>query len=179
MKGYSPRHLTLASLLIFTVFTSACVATKPQMATTQMRAMQTKEYQNTSQLVAYKALTDALLDKGFTIENSDSDAGVIVANITTTRINSVELVRKAITTVFTYGLNWVFGDNNVGDVVTLDISANVSELQATTKIRINAVAKLINSEGQITKAEIITEPDYYNSIFEQIDKSIFLQQNLD
>jgi len=41
------------------------------------------------------------------------------------------------------------------------------------------VAKLINSEGQITKAEIITEPDYYNSIFEQIDKSIFLQQNLD
>ena len=105
MKGYSPRHLTLASLLIFTVFTSACVATKPQMATTQMRAMQTKEYQNTSQLVAYKALTDALLDKGFTIENSDSDAGVIVANITTTRINSVELVRKAITTVFTYGLN--------------------------------------------------------------------------
>jgi hypothetical protein len=179
MKGYSPRDFTLVALLILTLFTSACVATKPSMTTTQMRAMQTKEYQNTSQLVAYKALTDALLDKGFTIESSDSDAGVIVANITSTRINSLELTTKAIMTVLTYGLNWIFGDNNLGDVVTLDISANVSQLQSTTKVRINAVAKLTNSEGQITKAETVTEPDYYNSIFEQIDKSIFLQKNLD
>ncbi|MCP3675825.1 MAG: hypothetical protein GY829_15340, partial [Gammaproteobacteria bacterium] len=86
---------------------------------------------------------------------------------------------KAVATYFTFGLNWVFGDNNLEDTLSIDVSANVTQLQDITRVRINAVAKRMNSKGEVVESEMIVEPQYYNSIFEQIDKSVFLEQNLD
>ena len=64
--------------------------------------------------------------------------------------------------------------NNIVDI----ISANVTELQGVSTVRINAVAKRMNSEGEILETSMITEPTYYEGIFKQIEKSVFLEQNL-
>lgn len=36
----------------------------------------------------------------------------------------------------------------------------------------------MNSNGEILESEMIAAPEYYSSIFEQIEKSVFLEQNL-
>jgi len=149
------------------------------MSTLEIRSIQTKEYDSTSQLMVYKALINALLDRGFTLKASDSQAGVVLANSTSTQLNGGEVVTKAVATYLTLGLNWVFGDNNLEDTLLIDVSANVTQLAGITKVRINAVAKRMNSEGEIVDSKMIIEPQYYSDIFEQIEKSVFLEQNLD
>ncbi|WP_448548242.1 hypothetical protein [Thalassotalea fusca] len=149
------------------------------MSTLEIRSIQTKEYDSTSQLMVYKALINALLDRGFILKASDSQAGVVLANSTSTQLNGGEVVSKAIATYLTLGLNWVFGDNNFEDTLLIDVSANVTQLAGITKVRINAVAKHMNSEGEIIDSQMIIEPQHYNAIFEQIEKSVFLEQNLD
>ncbi len=129
--------------------------------------------------MVYKALINALLDRGFILKASDSQAGVVLANSTSTQLNGGEVVSKAIATYLTLGLNWVFGDNNFEDTLLIDVSANVTQLAGITKVRINAVAKHMNSEGEIIDSQMIIEPQHYNAIFEQIEKSVFLEQNLD
>ncbi len=163
-------------ICVFTLF--GCSSKQPQMSTLEVRSIQTKEYESTTQIVVYKALINALLDRGFILKASDSDAGVVLANSTSTSINTGEAVTKAVATYFTLGLNWVFGDNNLEDTLSIDVSANVTQLQGITRVRINAVAKRMNSDGEVVESEMIVEPQYYNSIFEQIEKSVFLEQNL-
>ena len=148
------------------------------MSTLEVRTLQTKEYDSTNQLMVYKALINALLDRGFILKASDSEAGVVLANSTSMELNGGEVVTKALATYLTLGLNWVFGDNNLEDTLSIDVSANVTQLQGVTKVRINAIAKRMNSEGEVVDSEMIVEPQYYNSIFEQIEKSVFLEQNL-
>ena len=161
---------------LFTLF--GCASTKKPMSTLEVRSIQTKEYDSTTQLTVYKALINALLDRGFILKASDSDAGVVLANVTSTKLNNGEVLTKAVATYFTLGLNWVFGDNNMEDTLSIDVSANVTQLQGITRVRINAVAKRMNSDGEVVESEMIVEPQYYNSIFEQIEKSVFLEQNL-
>lgn len=163
-------------ICVFTLL--GCSSKQPQMSTLEVRSIQTKEYESTTQLIVYKALINALLDRGFTLKASDSDAGVVLANSTSTSVNTGEAVTKAVATYFTLGLNWIFGDNNLEDTLSIDVSANVTQLQGITRIRINAVAKRMNSDGEVVESEMIVEPKYYNSIFEQIEKSVFLEQNL-
>ncbi|MBT6209305.1 MAG: hypothetical protein HOI35_04710 [Woeseia sp.] len=171
--------LKMIALMICVVTMVGCASTQQQMSTLEIRSIQTKEYQSASQLIVYKSLINALLDRGFILKASDSEAGVVLASMSSTQLNKGEMASKAVVTVLTYGLNWVFGDNNFEDIVSVDISANVTPLQEITKVRINAVAKRINSSGEIVESEMILDPGYYNSIFDQIDKSVFLEQNLD
>ncbi|MBE0367025.1 hypothetical protein J8L98_07905 [Pseudoalteromonas sp. MMG013] len=167
------------SVLLCVISVLGCASKQQQMSTLEVRSMQTKEYDSTTQLVVFKALINALLDRGFTLTSSDSDAGVVLANSTTTQTNGTEVLTKAVATYFTLGLNWVFGDNNLDDTISIDISANVTQLKGITRVRINAIAKRLNSSGEVVESDMIVEPQYYNSIFEQIEKSVFLEQNLD
>jgi hypothetical protein len=175
MKLNTYKLVPIFSTLLFLV---ACSSSKHSMSTLEIRSIQTKEYDSKSELVIYKALVNALLDREFIIKASDSSAGIVLANYTTTRLNGGEMVTKAIGTYFTLGLNWVFGDNNLEDTLSVDISANVTQLKGTTQVRINAIAKRMNSEGEVLESNMIVEPAYYNGIFEQIGKSVFLEQNL-
>ncbi|WP_440056462.1 hypothetical protein ACSLBF_20375 (plasmid) [Pseudoalteromonas sp. T1lg65] len=171
--------LKLLLVSLVALLSVGCSSTKPQMSTLEVRSMQTKEYENTSDLVVYKALINALLDREFILKSSDSNAGVVLANYTTTKLNGTEVLTKALATYLTFGLNWIFGDNNMDDSLSIDVSANVTQLQGITKVRINAIAKRMNSEGEILESEMIVAPEYYQDIFEQIEKSVFLEQNLD
>ena len=45
-------------------------------------------------------------------------------------------------------------------------------------VRINAVGKRMNSDGEIVDTKMVTDPEYYNSIFQQIEKSVFIEENL-
>lgn len=158
---------------------AGCANKKPQMSTLEVRSMQTKDYENADQLLVYKALINALLDREFVIKSSDSDAGVLIASHTTTSLNAREAVSKAVGTYVFLGLNWVFGDNNLDDTLTIDVSSNVTRLGKITKVRINAVAKKMNSDGEVVESRMIVDPAYYDSIFQQIEKSVFLEENLD
>lgn len=166
-------------LLLSAFWITGCASNKPQMSTLEVRAMQTKDYENADQLLVYKALINALLDREFVIKSSDADAGVLIASYTTTSLNVREALSKAVATYIFLGLNWVFGDNNLDDTLTIDISSNVTKLGKITKVRINAVAKQMNSDGEVVKSEMIIDPAYYDGIFQQIEKSVFLEENLD
>ncbi|CAH9057356.1 hypothetical protein PSECIP111951_01651 [Pseudoalteromonas holothuriae] len=79
-------------------------------------------------MVVYKALINALLDREFSLKASDSDAGLVLASYTTTKLKKGEVLTKALATYFTFGLNWVFGGNNLEDALQIDVSANVTQI---------------------------------------------------
>jgi len=173
------RIIKACVLVLGVVWLAGCASKKPQMSTLEVRTMQTKDYENADQLLVYKALVNALLDREFVIKASDSEAGVLIATHTTTSLNTGEAISKAVGTYMLLGLNWVFGDNNLDDTLTIDVSSNVTRLGKITKVRINAVAKRMNSDGEVVESQMIVDPAYYDNIFQQIEKSVFLEENLD
>jgi hypothetical protein len=170
--------LKLVLLVLFTVIFVGCASKQPQMSTMEVRSLQTKEYQTSDHVRVYKGLINALLDRGFTLKSSDATSGVVIAHYSSTELNGAEMVTKAIATYLTWGLNWIFGDNNFEDILIVDISANVTEHSGVSTVRINAVGKRMNSDGEIVETKMVTDPEYYNSIFEQIEKSVFIEENL-
>ncbi|GEK11735.1 hypothetical protein HUZ36_13030 [Pseudoalteromonas sp. McH1-7] len=169
------KGVVLATTLLML---SGCKSSAPQMSTMEVRSLQTKEYSDAESILVYRALVNALLDREFTISASDSSSGVLIANYSTTQTNTTEAVTKALATYFTLGLNWIFGDNNMDDILTVDVSANVAPIKSGSRLRINAVAKRLNSDGEIVESQMIVDPNYYQGIFEQIEKSVFLEQNI-
>ena len=170
--------LKLFSALCMTLLLFGCASSKNQMSTMEVRSLQTKEYQTSDHNRVYKGLINALLDRGFTLKSSDSNSGVVIAHYSSTELNGTEIVTKALATYITFGLNWIFGDNNFKDILVVDISANVTELSGVSTVRINAVGKRMNSDGEIVDTQMVTDPEYYNSIFQQIEKSVFIEENL-
>tara|TARA_Y100000588_G_C14214426_1_gene908156 strand:+ start:1047 stop:1589 length:543 start_codon:yes stop_codon:yes gene_type:complete len=169
---------SLTSLLLGCASQESQMPIKNLMSTMEVRSLQTKEYQTSDHVLVYKGLINALLDRGFTLKSSDADSGVVIAHYISTQTNENEIIKKAFATYFSAGLAWVFGDNNFEDTLTVDISANVTELSGVSTVRINAVGKRMNSEGEIVETQMVTDKNYYNDIFQQIEKAIFIEENL-
>ena len=73
------------------------------MSQVELRDLQTRSYENVSELVVFKAVINALQDEGFTIKLSDSAAGVLTASLSEKDINERKIAGAAIGTILTGG----------------------------------------------------------------------------
>jgi len=160
------QKMTQRSLTVFVigcaVLLVSCVPNRPpppQLSQVQVRELQTREFPNEGVIEGMKAVSNALQDEGYNIENANIQLGLIIANRT---INlPIPIGYNLITPV---ARRW-------------KITANVNEVQKKLRVRISILEQDLSSGGGVVYSQMVTDQTMYQRIFSKIDKSVFLQKN--
>ena len=128
-----------------------------------------------------KAIVNTLLDDGYIIKNVNTELGIITAE-KGSAIKEEEARNSSI---------WTSGDkgslppksNNKEELYEknkiIETTINVSEFSSGYKVRAVFQKKVLNNRGEITSIESIDDMKFYQDFFSKLDKSIFLQKELE
>lgn len=142
----------------------------------ERRHLQTRRLDGISEKTLLSAAAGVLQDLGFSIDESETALGVIVASKD----------RSAVT------------KSQVAGAVLLALLGGYTPIDKTQKIRVSLVSRPViadggggvtdsqyiritiqrlvwNSEGQLTRIESIEEPEIYLEFFDKLSKSVFLE----
>lgn len=148
------------------MFWFGCALPNPQLTQLQIREFQTRTYPVKDSKLVMKALLNVLQDEGFIVKNADTDLGLLTATKETNVENSGALLLALLGG----------SDARWEKIAIVECSANVSELEGATKVRVNFQVKKLDNHGQVIDVGTILDPEFYQSFFAKVDKGVFLQK---
>ncbi len=142
--------------ILVVAFSVGC--NSPQLTTLQIRELQSRDLQGTFEN-AYKANLQVLQDYGYVIKNSDYQSGVI------------------------QGETGVKKDKNYfwnGLMINSEVTATLEQFgPETVKERLSLVNKWSNAYyGSDVKSQTVVDSQLYQRIYDDIQKEMFIRQNL-
>lgn len=163
------RSIFSAALLVLTLCTASCVAPvpRPQLSALEIRESQTRRYETRDTRMVMKALLNVLQDEGFMTKNAVSDLGLITAVKETDMQSNMDIFSQAII----YGRDARWPKNSI-----LEATANVTERDRETMVRVNFQRKVLDNFGATMSIDQIQDPRFYQDFFFKVDKGIFLQK---
>lgn len=164
------RFTSFVTLLFLTLsWVPGCATRAPEKSQLEIREMQTRTFRTTENKRVMQAVTDALLDDGYIIKQTNNELGLINAQKKQTRSGIPRDTQQ------TYAL-----------------TAQVRTLKNRTRVRLN-MQKTTMSTGQHSffdedalrtrtyrekHSSRVTNPNVYQRLFSKIDKSLFIEQEV-
>lgn len=149
---------------------------KPPEATLNLRSLQTRRFESSSEAEILSASTQVLQDLGFTISESSSEAGVL----TGAKQRDAEEVgavagQVALTIMFaalgtSYDAAW---DKEQSIKVTLSVTPAPDGKQVDVRASFDRI--LTNNKGIQWRAEILSDAKIYQEFFLKLSQSVFLE----
>ena len=136
------------------------------------RQLQTRKYNTMSEDKIIQACVNVLQDSGFTIENTEAKLGVVLGSKSREAVESGQVAGAIIVAVI-FGVN-VAIDKNQKMFASIVISPAASEKKASL-VRVTFSRYVWNTYNAISKAERLEQPDMYQTFFEKLSKSLFLE----
>ena len=170
------RWLTFFPLLSLMLGLAACQATVPSEAlqlsqeSLQQRQLQTRRFDSADETKILAAGAGVLQDLGFTIENSDTQVGLIFATKDRDAVETGQVV-GALFVGLLFGVQAPI-DQTQKIRVSL-ISAPLPESGAT-KVRITFQRIVWDNRGAISRIEALNQPQLYQEFFDKLGQSLFL-----
>lgn len=157
------RSFCLFVLLLFTM--SSCAsrsAPRPQKTQLQIRQMQTHVFDTQDYRLVMKAMLNVLQDEGYVVKNVDVSLGFLTA--------TKELEERR-------PINWWFSEQPTWvNQVVIDVTANITEYEDKIRVRVNFQVKEIDNQGVVYSIRQVENPDFYQTFFSKVSKSIFIQE---
>ncbi len=142
-------------LFLFLLFIVGCATT--QLSNLQRRAIEAKELDGSYE-DAYRATIQVLQDYGYVIKHSDYNGGIIVG----------ELGMKT-------DAKWFW----TGSQTSFEVTAHIEQwTEGKVKERITFVEKTVNKVWNMENNKVVEEPKLLQKIYDDIQKEIFVRQNL-
>ncbi len=145
--------------------------------TTEIRARQAKRYATRDERALLIASNQLLQDLGFILEESNTDAGLLVAQKDRTAFDGGQVAG-------TMALGMLFGVAGAIDATTaidVDQKFRASVVVApsadgtSTDVRVTFQRTVWNAFGRITKLERLDNQELYTEFFDMLSKSMFLE----
>ena len=148
-------------------------ATTPQfdsshMTPLQIRALQTRDYDGNTTSATLKTVLNVLQDEGFLIDYGNTELGLLHGTKTLDDI-----------TAQTFGLrptHFIVPMDAFGPVVneiTIDVTANISEFGAQTRVRINFQQK-VKMRDRLVSASPVIDAQVYQQFFAKLERGLFI-----
>ena len=161
------KNVIIFSIAVVIILTGCVSAPKTQKTQLQIREFQTRTYPEVDSKIAMKAMLNVLQDDGFIVKNAVPELGLLTA----TREIDVENKGKAFAAAFFMGANARWKKNSI-----IDASCNVSVIKDGCKVRANFQQKILDNKGGIVKIQQIDDQQFYQTFFNKVSKSIFIQR---
>ncbi len=160
------------------VATGGCVQITPKDALSlnseslEQRQLQTRYFDTPEEIRLLTAVTAVLQDLGFTHDDSETGFGIVVAS----KQRDAREVGQIVVAIFVAALTgtWMPTDDEQlmrASVVTRPIG----DTGERTAVRVTFQRIVWNTEGQVTHAESLTKPAFYQEFFARLSKAVFLQ----
>ena len=178
-------HRLLLALLIAAPLT-ACVNANdfakkigaPPEAAVQLRTLQMRRFDTLDQTRMLLAATDTLQDLGYTITESSSDVGVIVASKQRDAEETGQVAGQIMLTVLFAALGSHY--NPVWDTsqsIHVTLVTTPIENSRQIEVRVSFDRYLTNNHGQEWRTELILDEKIYQEFFERLSAGVFLEAN--
>lgn len=172
-------------LPIFLLFISGCAIQYPksflQLSDTylQTRQLQMRQFETTNEKEILSACTGVLQDMGYTLDDSESTLGLVVASKDRDATNAGQ-VAAATLSVLLSGLSG--SQSNAFDYIdkTQKIRASiVTKLNNEGNrivVRVTFQRIVWNNIGNVSRMENLTELELYQGFFSKLSKAVFLEE---
>jgi hypothetical protein len=140
------------------------------------RQLQTRRF-DTDEKTMLSASAAVLQDLGFTIDESETDLGVISCSKTREAINAGQIAGAIVIAVLTGSVTPVDKDQLIrASVVTYPLIIDKQDKsKCRTAVRVTFQRIIRNTSNQITRRECVNDPEVYREFFEMLSQSVFLE----
>jgi hypothetical protein len=137
------------------------------------RQLETRRFATIDEKMLLAASAAVLQDLGFTIENSETAVGLVVASKDRDASEAGQVV-AAVAVAVLLGVYMPTDRNQKirASLVTAPVGDGMS-----TRVRITFQRVVWNTQGQVSKSEALREPTLYQTFFDKLSQSVFLQAN--
>jgi len=163
-------RLGMVLLLLAALGLPGCATTgggAPKQTQLQIREFQTRVFETKDTKMVMKAVLNVLQDEGFIVKGADAELGFLTA----TREMDVEDKGKAFVSRLFFGKDARWDKNSI-----VEVTANVSEYQDKTRVRVNFQLKTLNNVGVVSKIQPMGDEAYYQEFFAKVDKGVFIEK---
>ncbi len=137
-----------------------------------LRQLQTRRYDTNDEERILSACAGLLQDLGFTLDESETELGLVVAS----KDRSAMEVGQVVAAVFVAALTGAAMPVDEKQKLRASIvSRVVGEKNESITVRVTFQRMVWNTQGQISKKEGLSEPEMYQEFFEKLSKSLFLE----
>jgi hypothetical protein len=168
------------ALLLTATLATGCMGTLPpdagSLPATELRAIQTRTYDQSDAKIMLKTVLDVLQDEGYVVDYGQTELGILHATKTITASGDQEFNR---TGVFFPG---AAGSRSNGGTAKLEATANITTFGTGTKVRISLqrITSFISEYyyGPIiaNQAGTIVDAKVYQEFFAKLDRGVFLHK---
>ena len=168
-------YLMLATILFFLI---GCASAPPkdafQLSATSLadRQIQSRRFDSLDEHLILASSVSVLQDLGYALDVSNADLGVLTASKALDATNAGQIAAMVLLAALGGGAAPVDKDQKIR--VTLVINESL-EVKGTSVVRITMNRIIWNTQGQITKAETLNEPELYQAFFDKLSKATFLE----
>lgn len=147
----------------------------------QQRQTQTRVFDTNDEVRMLAAAAGVLQDFGFTIDESETDLGVIVSSKRRDARQAGQVLRSVLTTLagatVSLGLYWGASEpiDDVQEIRASLVTAPASESSERMAVRITFQRTVWNTDGDITRREAVDEALIYQDFFDALSLSLFLE----
>jgi hypothetical protein len=173
------KIFTLILMVCLLMSLSACAPKIPKEAlmlkpeSMQNRQMQTRRFATTDEGHLLNASTALLQDMGFTLEEANAPLGVLVASKMRDATSAGNVTLAVVATLLTRQPVSYDKEQKMRAAVVTKLLPNGKEMS----VRVTFQRIVFNTQGQVTTAEAIIEPEAYQEFFSKLSKSVFLEAN--
>lgn len=172
------RFARIAPILVPMFLVAACAQTIPKEAlelsptTLEDRQRETRIFATTDENEILAASAAVLQDLGFTLEESETDLGVIVASKDRDATEADQVAGRVVLAVF-FGV-W----SPIDDVQKIRVSLITRPLTGDREgiaVRVTFQRVVWDTEGNISKNESLDDATLFQAFFDKLSKSVFLE----
>lgn len=137
----------------------------------KLRQLQTRRFDSKDEKALLAAGAGVLQDLGFTLDESETKLGVIVASKDRSAVETGQVIGSVILMALTgVPVPWDKNQKIRASLVTKPAGTDVE----STLVRVTFQRIVWNTEGRISKTEPLDEPEFYQEFFERLSKAVFL-----
>lgn len=152
---------------------------RPQ--TLQRRQIQTRIFDTADEELILAASAGLIQDLGFSIDESETDLGVIVGSKRRDARETGQIIRSVLTTLagaaLSFGTHWGASDP-IDDVQLIRaslVSAPAGDSGRRMAVRITFQRIVWDTDGEVSRREAIDDPAIYEEFFNALSHSVFLE----
>ncbi len=131
----------------------------------KLRQLQTRRFDSKDEQALLSAGAGVLQDLGFTLDESETELGVIVASKDRTAVEVGQVIL-----LFFLGLPMDEKQKMRASLITRPSGSD----EESTLVRVTFQRIVWNTQGQVTKTEPLDEPEFYQEFFARLSKAVFL-----
>jgi hypothetical protein len=143
------------------------------------RQLQTRQYPTTDETKIITACAGVLQDFGFTLDESESALGLIVASKDRDATDGGQVAMATLVTAMAaFSGTYSNAYQQIDHTQKIKVSAvtRLSEDKSKTLVRVTFQRVVWNNAGAVSHVDTLNDPKLYVDFFERLSKSIFLEE---